>query len=185
MTPGIRERAPPTSWRGGQAGRSASRTLPTPCILREVPIPTLDAHGILPAGVHAATLDEIETAFGLSNARRAALVGKLRQYVGFVQSFALFTDLYVDGSFVTDAPLPNDIDVVLELHPANLVQLLGHPQSMAILNARGIKTQYEVHQFIEPPPCPMAAFFQQMRPADAIARSLSAAQKRGILKVTL
>jgi hypothetical protein len=150
-----------------------------------VPIPQLIAEGVLPAGLHDATMPEVGATFGSANPRRVALFDQLGRFVVFAKGFGLFTTLFVDGSFVTDADLPHDVDVVLELPPKNLLQLLGHPQGLAILDTGAVNVAYEVHLFIQPPPTPMVDFFQTMRPAEAIARSLPPSHRRGILKVTL
>ncbi|MEO7730958.1 MAG: hypothetical protein ABIY55_08315 [Kofleriaceae bacterium] len=76
-------------------------------------IPALTSDGLLPEGIHAAALPEIEERFGSQNARRVELFGKLTSFSTLARSFQLFSTMIVDGSFVTDKPDPGDIDVVL------------------------------------------------------------------------
>jgi len=77
----------------------------------------LDERGLLPPGVHDATLDEIEAAFG-NGERRAALMRNLREYVELVRQFLPAVAVIVDGSFVMAAvEQPGDLDVILELPP--------------------------------------------------------------------
>jgi len=157
---------------------------------RSVTIPALEPSGLLPPGVHDAAVDEIEAAFGTSNRRREELFAKLDLFVGFAQSFQLFTALFVDGSFLTDKDLPSDIDGVLELPRPNLTQLLSHPQALLIVDTAAVKATYEVHLFFQPPPpvpagLDMARFFQGLKPEEALLRGLPTSVKRGILKVTL
>lgn len=155
-----------------------------------MPIPSLTAAGILPAGVYVATMAEIEAAFGLSSDRRVELYRKLAEFVAFTQEFGLFESLVVDGSFVTDKLEPNDIDGVLELPPTLLAQLLSHPNAHRVLDTAGIKATYDVHLFIQPtPPVPldrcMAFFFQHMRPEEGLTRNLRPDTMRGVLRVAL
>jgi hypothetical protein len=78
-----------------------------------VPLPQLNDLGDLPAGLHAATLDEVLERFG-SGWRHRELLGRRLQRIwdlasatGKVSRFVLF------GSFVTSKPEPNDVDVFL------------------------------------------------------------------------
>jgi hypothetical protein len=150
-----------------------------------VPIPPLDANGLLPAGVHATTLAEIGVSFGSQNARRTELFDKLQRLVAFAQGFGMFTAIYVDGSFTTDKAAPGDVDAVLEIPRPKLAGLLLLPNGMEILNTAAIKATYEVDLYINHPPALMAGFFQTLRPAEALARRLPPTHTRGILKVDL
>lgn len=82
-----------------------------------MPIPALDAHGLLPVGVHECTLDEIEASFGqfCVSDRRPRLFRDLKRYVEDVRQAAVGRYLVVNGSYVTGKPDPNDIDVLLIL----------------------------------------------------------------------
>ena len=82
-----------------------------------MPIPPLDANGLLPPGIHDATLDELEEAFGGPGAgsRRRALMKSLRSYLAEVKQWRMMEELLIDGSFVTDKPDPDDIDLLLVL----------------------------------------------------------------------
>ena len=82
-----------------------------------MPIPALDENGILPAGLHECTADEIEATFGAFNAsdRRPRLYGDLAKYLAEVRSANVGKYLVVDGSIVTAKPNPGDIDVLLVL----------------------------------------------------------------------
>jgi hypothetical protein len=154
-----------------------------------MPIPALTANGLLPAGVHATDLPEIQARFGVRTARRVELFGKLDQFCALAQRFQLFTGLFIDGSFVTDKDEPSDVDAVLELGLADLGKLATHPDALRILDAAAVKTTYSVHLFFQPTaPCPagidMALFFQHLKPAEAIARGLPSDVRRGILRIS-
>lgn len=79
-----------------------------------MPIPPLNADGLLPPGIHDATLDEIRVRVGAfqQSDQRPRLLAKLVELVNAMQSSALFESLLIDGSFATDKVRPNDIDIL-------------------------------------------------------------------------
>jgi hypothetical protein len=88
---------------------AASRILDTP-----MPVPPLVKAGLLPVGIHSATLSEIEQAFGLANEARIELFKNLRIFCDELGVFGtLIKAIFVDGSFVTSKPVPGDIDLVV------------------------------------------------------------------------
>lgn len=64
---------------------------------------------VLPPGVHDATFKEVETRFA-TNKRRRQLFRGLIQGCNSLKS-AGCTAIYLDGSFVTDKPIPGDYEV--------------------------------------------------------------------------
>jgi hypothetical protein len=87
-----------------------------------MPIPGLDENGLLPSGVHDCTLEELNERFG--NDRlvdnkvspcRSRLYTRLCEYVREIRRLKYVVSLLVDGSFVTDKPQPEDIDLVVVL----------------------------------------------------------------------
>ena len=86
-----------------------------------MPIPTLNANGLLPEGVFDCALAEVRARFGSfqDSDARPKLFGKLEELMTAMQSSGLFEFLLLDGSFVTAKPAPNDIDLVAVLQ-------LGH-----------------------------------------------------------
>ena len=82
-----------------------------------MPIPALDQQGLLPAGIHDCTLDEIKKAFGSfqQSDRRPRLFARLEMFLSEAKGAQLVASVVVDGSFVTAKPEPNDIDLILEL----------------------------------------------------------------------
>jgi hypothetical protein len=71
-------------------------------------IPPFEPSGILPPGIHHATWEEVVNRFG-GNAHRQQLLNGLAHVVAELQRINCPT-LYLDGSFVTDKPFPNDYD---------------------------------------------------------------------------
>jgi hypothetical protein len=75
-------------------------------------IPEFNDDGYLPPRVHAATVDEIAVRFGQENELRQAQMESLRWLVD-VAMRAGVQRIIVNGSFVTDAFEPNDVDCAL------------------------------------------------------------------------
>jgi len=86
-------------------------------------IPPFDKHGYLPPGIHAATLDEVETRFGCDSELRRAQMESLRWLLCLARRAGV-TRLIINGSFVTDVIEPNDVDCVLLIET-------GFPQDQA------------------------------------------------------
>ena len=134
-----------------------------------MPIPNLDAHGLLPAGVHDCTLMEIEAAFA-GNAHRRRL------YRDFASCFKdelrarFVAPILVDGSFVTSAEAPNDVDVVLDV-----MQASREKQRQC--------QKFWYFQLNLPGQEDMAAFFQGLRALDAKVAGLDERHRKGILRI--
>lgn len=72
-------------------------------------IPKLNDNGELPAGEHLTSLDEIERVYGSHTDQRKNLMGGLYAAVSNFEAAGV-TTIWIDGSFVTDKDIPNDID---------------------------------------------------------------------------
>jgi hypothetical protein len=84
-------------------------------------LPTFDATGNLPPGIHWATWTEFAARFGTTVRRRALLLG-LKAALDALRSAGCPT-VYVDGSFVTHKTAPQDFDACWEstrVDPARL-----------------------------------------------------------------
>jgi hypothetical protein len=79
-------------------------------------IPPFDDNGYLPHGIHMATLDEIESRFGRDSELRRVQIESLR-WLRDLAARAGIKRIVLDGSFVTDAIEPNDVDCVLLMSP--------------------------------------------------------------------
>ena len=82
-----------------------------------MPIPALNADGLLPAGLFDCTLPELRARFGvfLGSDHRARLFARLEELALVMRSSGLFEALIIDGSFVTAKAAPNDIDLMAVL----------------------------------------------------------------------
>ena len=77
-------------------------------------IPDFRDDGYLPEGLHLATEAEITFRFGTSTTRRRRLALRLRRWIELSRCVGA-KRLFVDGSFVTAKPEPNDVDAVVWL----------------------------------------------------------------------
>ena len=77
-------------------------------------IPDFRDDGYLPEGLHRATEAEVTFRFGAATSRRRRLALRLRRWVELSRTVSA-KRLFVDGSFVTAKPDPNDVDAVVWL----------------------------------------------------------------------
>ncbi len=76
-------------------------------------IPEFNATGLLPEGIHSATLDEVRERFG-DNERRRQLLAGLVEALRLLRAAGCWR-VYINGSFVTSKERPNDIDVCWDI----------------------------------------------------------------------
>jgi hypothetical protein len=76
-------------------------------------IPEFTAYGLLPEGVHPATLEEVRERFG-GNERREQLLNGLVEALRLLH-VAGCRRVYINGSFVTAKERPNDVDVCWDI----------------------------------------------------------------------
>ncbi len=79
-------------------------------------IPPFSEEGLLPPGIHHATLEEVMERFGSSTATRSAIAESLGWAIDAARRMGTLRFI-IDGSFVDDKPEPNDVDCVLLLAP--------------------------------------------------------------------
>jgi hypothetical protein len=72
-------------------------------------LPRLTEDGCLPEGVHEASLAELGDRFGRQSAARRRLFNGLTRAIENLREAGV-RRVYVDGSFVTDKQVPNDVD---------------------------------------------------------------------------
>lgn len=95
-----------------------------------MPIPELNPTGLLEPGLHEATLQEVKARFGQfqRSDRRAALMAALERYVDEARQSGVAEAVLVDGSFVTAKDEPGDVDCILVLDPAAVLEEPCGPQ---------------------------------------------------------
>ena len=79
-------------------------------------IPPFDADGLLPPGVHPATLAEVEARFGAGSEIRRAQMQSITWLVDLANRAGV-ARIVLNGSFVTNIIEPNDVDCVLLIGP--------------------------------------------------------------------
>ena len=75
-------------------------------------IPDFRSDGYLPDGLHLATEAEVLARFGKSTRQRQRLAMRLKRWV-VLSRVVNAKRFFVDGSFVTSKPEPNDVDAVI------------------------------------------------------------------------
>lgn len=75
-------------------------------------IPQFNDAGYLPAGVHPASLSEIDARFGGQSELRRVQMDSIRWLVAIAENAGV-SRIVLNGSFVTDIIEPNDVDCVL------------------------------------------------------------------------
>ena len=147
-----------------------------------MPIPTLEANGLLPTGIHDCSLADISAQFTW-NDHRTGLFSRFIRFLEVELKPQFSYPIFFDGSFVTDKELPDDTDVVLDLALASdehkwraLVFMSTHQQR--------IMEVYRVHFWINFPGAnDFAAFFQYVGVKTASSKGLNPLHLKGILKV--
>jgi hypothetical protein len=75
-------------------------------------IPAFDENGYLPPGIHAAALEEVAARFGRDSELRRVEMESVRWMVDLAWRAGV-QRVVINGSFVTDALEPNDVDCIL------------------------------------------------------------------------
>jgi hypothetical protein len=78
-----------------------------------MPLPESTDKGELPVGIHKASLQEVLERFGIGHPRRAAAASRLERIYHLAAGTGHLRRCIVFGSFVTEKPDPNDMDVLL------------------------------------------------------------------------
>lgn len=78
-----------------------------------MPLPDFNDEGDLPRGLHQATIDEIITRFSTGTPQRQAVTTRLTRIYNLVQATGKLERFIIFGSFITNKPDPNDVDIVL------------------------------------------------------------------------
>src|SRR5713226_6885715 len=79
-------------------------------------IPEFDENGYLPPGLHQATVNEVAARFGRESEIRRVEMESVRWLVDLARRAGIVR-LILNGSFVTEAYEPNDVDCALLLGP--------------------------------------------------------------------
>ena len=75
--------------------------------------PKFNAEGDLPVGVHRASLQEVVEHFGRGTAKRLQMARRLERIYNIVSATGKVSHFIIFGSFVTNKPEPNDVDIFI------------------------------------------------------------------------
>lgn len=116
-----------------------------------------DFPALLPPGVHHMNLPELHAlavAPYLRDERRVELFNKLSTWLDAVRALGISGQLWLDGSFLTEKPLPGDIDCVLWsptwVDPA-MVTPAVQAQAMKLLDRAHAETLFNLDFYLETP----------------------------------
>jgi hypothetical protein len=108
-----------------------------------MPLPEFNEVGDLPEGIHPASLAEVVVHFSQGSAQRATVTARLRRIYDLAVATGALDRLVVFGSYVSDTPSPNDLDVILVMReefnpgscPVESLALFDHGRAEAELGA--------------------------------------------------
>ena len=126
-------------------------------------IPDFDINGLLPPGIHWATMDEIKNKLSFSQKRRYLIKGLERALVSFKKAGCKI--MYLDGSFVTSKHEPGDIDAcyeILGMDPAKLDPVLLDFKNERLAQKAKYGCEFFLSSWVakNPPPITYLDFFQ-------------------------
>lgn len=148
-----------------------------------MPVPSLVTAGLLPVGIHDATLAEIEEAFGRANDTRIQLFHNLTAFCAELDVFGtLIKGIFVDGSFVTNKAVPSDIDLVV-IHDEDDYLALDDHENAEFLHEDRAADLYKFDLFVEFDETAMVRFFQNVSAEFAIENGLAPGHPKGMLRV--
>ena len=106
--------------------------------------------GVLPEGIHDATLDQIQERFARfqGSTRRIGLFEKLKRYLEELRKTGWLVTVIVDGSFVMECvDAPGDIDIVLVFPAGWDVNAELKPFEYNLVSRKRPYRQYRIHVF--------------------------------------
>lgn len=115
-----------------------------------MPIPALTADGYLPEGVHDCTLAEIRERFGQFEKSdvRCRLFDRLESFMLQAKASGQVIAVIVDGSFTTAKPAPNDVDVIVVLHPDHVYSGLLRPMEYNVVRRQQIRRLFRIDALV-------------------------------------
>ncbi len=152
-------------------------------------IPTLDHRGLLPAGIHSATWDEVADIFA-TNVHRVTLISGARNFSRNELSVLFPAPLFLAGSTFSDKVRPADIEATIKVDPKNLTV----DQTMKVFELQAshsrIKTSHNIDFYVTLAmeiehfkAMDYTVFFQYVGEKSASAKGLSSKDMRGIIEV--
>lgn len=147
-----------------------------------MPIPDLNEHGFLPAGVHDCSEEEVEKRFGQFQHSdcRCRLFERLKEFLRHARASGLVGAVIIDGSFVTDKDEPNDIDVIVVLRTGHDFDADLSPREYNVVSKLRIRRQFKLDALVgeegQKDLADQIEFFGRVRGSEI---------RKGLLRVTL
>jgi hypothetical protein len=139
----------------------------------DMPLPDFNPQGLLPEGVHLATVGDLQERFVTpfpASATRQKVFANFCRYQTAVTALGVQATQWVDGSFVDQSRLaPEDVDAVnfCDFSNLNALPTASRSQITPLLDGReSTKTAYDTHTFREirfPAAHPLAANSENRR----------------------
>ena len=146
-------------------------------------IPDLDSDGFLPPGIYDATIEVIRSRFCQfqHSDQRCLLTDRLEAFLTEVKSTNLFSEVVVNGSYISGKDIPNDIDLILILKAGHDFAAEIRPFEYNVVSRRQVRRRFGfdvlVAQSGRPELAEYADFFSQVRGQPG--------RQKGMLKVSL
>lgn len=139
--------------------------------------------GLLPAGIHDCTLDEIAERLTW-NPDRTRIWDGCREFLKELQDMGMTYPIFVDGGYVTDRHDPSDVDVCLDLRNGAPEGHLKDALFLFMLRRKQIRAD----RFVDfcpsfPGQNDFSAYFQYLGTRTASAKRLHPKHRKGILRV--
>jgi hypothetical protein len=80
-------------------------------------LPGFNDFGDMPEGRHLATLAEVVKRFGAGTPQRQKVTDRLRRIHSLAVATGHLDKLVIFGSYVSEVPEPNDVDIILVMRP--------------------------------------------------------------------
>lgn len=92
--------------------------------------------------------------------------------------------IHIDGSYVTDKELPNDVDVAIDVSGCSLAdQDFWFGEFGRRHNEIKDKFRTDFYPYVQSFGSDFGAFFQYVRPEEALERGMSAGDRKGLLRI--
>lgn len=149
-------------------------------------IPKIDSRGLLPPGIHDGSIMEIKDKFA-TNPHRVKLFDDFERFISTEMNVTGW-EIYIAGSFLSDKPIPNDIEICVYADQA-FIQSSAFQKAISLMNRHDdIVQRYRVDYYVSfglPKHNDFREFFQYVGEKSAQIKGINAKDKRGIVKVML
>ncbi len=124
------------------------------------------------------------------NSQRRELWEKMHEFLAWAKSVGSFSHVYVDGGFITDKTVPEDIDLILQTSASYGPEAFAAMEPFFAKGLDSIHTHFSVHLHFWCEGFPgglsdFRRFFQYLRPQEAAPRGLREGARKGIVRVKL